>query len=783
MIRIAQTIEDGEKQMKYLSNASVLAIAISLMSAPSALAQEAESSATGPQLETITITSQRRETTLQDASIAVSAMTGDQLEKDRILSFEDLAGAVTSLSFTALSPLDQEFNIRGVTNTRLDSPSADQSIGIFLDEVYVGRSGLFNADLFDIARVEVVRGPQGVLLGRNVVGGALSIIVAEPESTPGGNLTVSVGSYDEVLVRGFLTGPLSDEVSGRISFQSRNHAGYNHDVLHNSDLDDLRSIQLRGQLLWEPTDSDFSARLVVDYTDDETNGFHSVAINGPNPATQGPWSAAREAIGAIRGAPLDVRESLPEHPLYAGDANETPQGLNREAYSATLHLDYGIEDFATLSSITGHRQGQAHNLYDQTGMGPNNGYGVLSALLFRFPVEETEEINQFSQEFRLVSNSADSPFDWILGAYYQHDEVTKYDRFWAEVPLTVLSTLSGESHWDNAAETTSYAAFAQMGYRFSEQFRVVAGIRYTHDEKTGTVTGTAVETGDAFNPTDTVALTPLSPIYPEGGGFTTDYGRSWEEITPQVTAEFSPNDDLLVYLTWSQGYKGGGFEDDPANPAAAQAGYDPETVENIELGIKFDFWDNRARLNVAAFMMSYQDLQVTQTDDGCLCNITDNAADADISGIEAELQLALTDNLLVWGGATFLETEYVDFIDSTGLDASGNQLQRTPDSQFNIGGELTFDAGSWTDAMSARLNYSYHGEMFWAPDNAQIEEAYGLLDGRLTLTPPNADWSVSIWGKNLTDELYRTNIIAFFGDEVSRLGTPRTYGVELSVDF
>jgi iron complex outermembrane receptor protein len=770
--------------MKYFNNASALAIAISLLSASAVLAQDGDTQASdGPVLDVISITAQRRETSLQDSSLAVSAMTGDTLEKDRILSFEDLAGSVTSLSFTALSPLDQEFNIRGITNTRLDSPSADQSIGIFLDDVYVGRSGLFNSDLYDIARVEVIRGPQGVLLGRNVVGGALSIITASPEFEPGGSITTSIGNYDEVLVHGYVTGPLGEDLAGRISFQSRNHAGYNYDILHNRDLDDLRSIQLRGQLLWEPTGEDFSVHLTVDYTDDESNGFHSVAINGPDPATQGPWSAAREAIGAIRGAPLDIRESLPEHPLYAGDANETPQGLNREAFGATLRIEHGVGDFANFSSITGWRGGQASNLYDQTGMGPNNGYGVISALLFRFPVGEREKISQLTQEFRLVSDTPESPLDWILGAYWQHDNVSKYDHFWAEVPFPALSTLSGESHWDNRADTTSYAVFAQAGYRFNDQFRLVAGLRYTHDEKSGTVTGLAVETGDAFSPNDTVALTPLSPIYPEGGGFTTDYGQDWSEVTPQVTLEYAPNEDVFAYLTWSRGYKGGGFEDDPANPAAAQAGYDPETVENIELGVKYDFMSGRGRLNVAAFMMNYNDLQVTQTDDGCLCNITDNAADAEIRGIEAELQFAVSDNLTIWGGATVLQTEYIDFVDSTGLDASGNELQRTPSSQFNVGAELVFDAGSWRDAMSARLNYSYHGEMFWAPDNAQTEDAYGLIDGRLSLTPPGADWSVSLWGRNLTDELYRTNIIAFFGDEVSRLGTPRTYGVELSVDF
>jgi len=764
---------------------TALALILGMTGTAGAYAQNAEPEDTGsgPQLDVIEITAQRRAASVQDSAIAVSAISGENLEKDRILSFEDLAGSVTSLSFTALSPLDQEFNVRGITNTRLDSPSADQSIGIFLDDVYVGRSGLFNADMYDIERVEVVRGPQGVLLGRNVVGGAISIVTASPEFEPGGALSVSLGNYNETLVRGHVTGPINEVLAGRISFSSRDRGGFNHDLLHDRELDDLRSLQARAQLLFQPIDGNVSARLVIDYMDDESNGFHSVAIDGPDPATQGPWSAMRELIGTARGRPLDIRESFPEHPIYKGDTVESPQALRREAWGISLDIDRDIGDFATLTSITGYRQGHAYNLYDQTGMGPNSGYGIVSPLLFRFPVNEREEISQFTQEFRLVSDLGDSNFDWIVGAYYQHDEVEKFDRFWAEVPFPALATLSGESHWDNFAETTSAAVFGQLGYQFTENFRVVAGIRYTRDEKSGTVFARAVEGGDAFNPTDQVALTPLAGTYVEGDTFSANYGMEWEEVTPQVTAEYEPNDNALFYLTWSRGYKGGGFEDDPANPAAAQSGYDPETVENIEFGAKLDFFDRRARLNIAAFMMDYQDLQVTQTDDGCLCNITDNAADAEIMGIEAEFQFAATDRLMMWAGATVLETEYVDFVDSNGLDTSGNTLQRTPETQFNVGAELTLDVGSWRDALSIRGNYSYQGEMFWAPDNAQTEDAYGLLDGRVTLTPPDRDWTVSVWGKNLTDEIYRTNIIAFFGDEVSRLGAPRTYGIELSTTF
>jgi len=765
--------------MRLLVSTSVAA----LMMSAAAVAQDADGSedgASGPALDVITITSQKRETLLQDTSVAVTALTGETLEKDRVLSYEDLAAVTTSLSFTALSPLDQEFNIRGITNTRLDSPSADQSVGIFLDEVYVGRSGLFNADLFDIERVEVIRGPQGVLLGRNVVGGAINIITASPSFEPAGNITVSRGNFDETLVRGFVTGGLTDELAGRISFQSRDRDGFNKDILNGRDLDNIESVQLRTQLLYQPDEGGFTARLVFDYMKDESNGFHSVAIDGPDPNTQGPWSAAREIIGQQIGRPLDIRESLPEHPQYKGDPFETPQALLRESYGFNLKLEKELGEFATLTSVSGYRKGDAFNIYDQTGLGPNNGF-VITPRLFRFPVNEDGDIQQFAQGVRLASATSGA-LDWIVGGYFQRDNVEKRDRFWAESSAPI-PTLSGESEWYNETDTTSWAVFAQAGLRLSEMLRVVAGVRYTQDDKQGTVTGIAVEGGDAFNPTDTVALTPLAGTFSEGDFFTTGYGDTWEEFTPQGTIEFEPTDDMFFYFTVARGYKGGGFEDDPANPAAAQAGYDPETVLSLELGAKLEMFDNRARLNVAGFSMDYQDLQVTQTDDGCLCNITDNAADAEILGFEAELTVAVTEAFTFFTAGTWLDTEYNEFIDSNGLDNSGNFLQRTPEFQFNVGGEYTTSFLGYSDALSVRLNYVYQGEMYWAPDNAQTEDAYGLLNGRLTFDPATTNWRLSAYARNMTDELYRVNIIPFFGDEISRLGAPRTYGVEFGIDF
>lgn len=733
-------------------------------------------------LEEIIVTAQRREADLQRTAVAISAIGGESLAEDRILSFEDVAKRVTSLSFTAISGLDQEFNIRGVTNTRLDSPSADQSIGIFTDDVYAGRPGLFNFDMYDVERIEVVRGPQGVLLGRNVVGGAINIITAKPSFTSSREASVSYGNYNDLLIRGHINDGITDSLAARFSFQTHRHDGYAKDILHNRDLDDIRSYQGRAQLLFDPVDSDFTARLIVDVARDESNGVSQIAIDGPDPGN-GPWSAARARIGELRGRPLSVREALPQHPHFSGDAVETPQGMVRNATSVIAQLSQGLGDVATAEAVLGYRRGKADSLYDQTGIGPANGYGVISPTLFTTPVGENEKATQFSQELRIVSQPDATGFDWIVGLYHQRDEATKIDHMWGEVPLAALDVVSGESMWHNRAVNESYAAFAQLGYRFTESLRVVGGLRYSHDSKKGHVTATAIETGDRFNPDGTLPLSPLGPGLARGESFATAYRDSWSEMTPQVTIEYTPTPSVLLYASYASGYKGGGFEDTPANAIAAQLSYDPETVDNYEIGGKVDFLDNRARVNVALFQMDYNDLQVTQTDSDCLCSVTDNAANARIRGAEIEAQFMPMRGLQLFGGASFLDTEYLEFVDSLGNDNTGKFLQRTPKSQYNLGFQYDTSIGDMADALSVRVNYTRKGKSYWFPTNAQYEKPYGLLDARIAFTPNQGQWTAALWGRNLTNSLYRVNVNYALNDEVSRFGAPRTYGAEISFKF
>lgn len=760
---------------RFVSSPAIGVSATLLLAAWGAHAQE---------LDEITVTAQKREIGLQSAPVAVTAFTGKSLERNRIFSVSDLAASAPSLSLTqGSSPVDLELNIRGITNTRLDSPSGESAVGTFVDDIYIGRNGDMNTDYYDIERIEVIRGPQGVLLGKSVVGGALSIITNKPRFENSGAITVALGNYDSQLISGHVTGGLNDAWAGRLSFQTRRHDGYAYDALHDRQIDNWDSKQVRAQLLYQPDDSKWNARIVVDYSKDHMDGLNSVAISdgltgGFRPR---PWSQLRAFLGIT-----DPRVSIPEENVFAGNSSPTQQFLDRESGGLSLNIEGAYEAF-TLNLITGYRAGRSNNLYDQTGGGPDvldeaETFGATFAdflafdptaatFLFSEPVGENADVSAFSQEIRLTSTS-DGRLDWIAGVFFKKDDIDKADRFVGEGNSGALPTLSGESHWINNGENTNIGVFGQIGWRFTDTLKLNLGVRWTSDKKEGNMQGIAVALGDRFNPADTTPLTPLSEPY------STPYGNTWRKTTPQATLEWQPNEDLFVYGTISTGFKGGYFQDTAPNAFAASFATRPEEVTNYEIGVKNDFAGGRARLNAAVFLMDYTDLQVEQTNQDCLCNLTENASDAEIRGVEAEFTFAATENVLINLSATFLDTEYVEFREASGVISSGNPLQRTPESQYGANIDWTI-----AESVNVFVNYAWQDKLPWQPANVNFEDSYGLLDARITYAPVDARWSASVWGKNISDELYRSNVIPFFGEEVSQFGPPATYGVEFSYSF
>lgn len=745
------------------------------------------------QLEEVFVTAQRRELGLQDSALSIAAFSGQTLEQAQVFNTGDLAQQTSGISFTSISPFDMELNIRGVMNTRLDAPSASRSVGIFFDEVVVGRMGLMNMDFYDLERVEILRGPQGVLLGKNVVGGAISIITAKPEFTSSASVRAQAGNLDARLLSGHFNTAINDQLALRAAAQFRYNDGFAQNAITARPLHNIESRQARLSLRYAG-DGDFSGGLIFEYMHDDGNGACAIGENG------NPWAVARRVVGLT-----DIRSCVPEAVQYRNIPGDSRSFYTREAFNATLRLERGFDN-AALISLTNYRSGEGESQFSQTGLGPDTP-GLQSAfrnalaarnlaltqalgLAFDFPVREREDLKQFVQELRLVSDFADTAWDYIAGLYFQRDTVAKNDVFWGESLLGrgPLGGLNGESEWFNKATTDSWAVFGQAGYAIADNLKLTLGARYTEDRIDGFIAARVNATDDRFNPGEATPLVPLTGEPDGRGGLTpfsvgdayaTPYAESWGELTFSGTVEYHIGDAAMLYASVAQGYKSGGFQDTPANTPGATTAYDPETVLSIEAGLKSEFWNRRLRVNGAIFSMDYSDLQVEFTNDQCLCNIVSNVSDARIRGMEFETSLAATDALRLWLNGSLLDTEYENYAIRSG-DFSGNPLQRTPETQVSTGFEYAMALGGWGEALKLRLSYTWQDKMPWAHTSVAFEEAYGLLDGRIGLSPENRNWSMALWARNLGDEESRVNVIEFLGGDISLYNPPRTYGVELA---
>ncbi|MBU1377088.1 MAG: TonB-dependent receptor [Alphaproteobacteria bacterium] len=743
-----------KRTMTWLATSAVGAL--SMIAAP-AVAQTAAPADHGAALEEVIVTANRRESRLQDVPAAISAVTSNQLERSRIVDLGSLASSVPSFSMTEGSGLAKELSIRGVTSVRIVDASAEPSVGVFVDEIYISRNGSAFTDFFDLDRIEVIRGPQGVLLGKNVVGGAISVITAKPKFDNQGSATVSLGNYDAIKTSGFVTGPLTDTLAARVAFQTRSRSGYGRNIVLKSDVDDLKSYQVRAELLYRAEGADLQALLTADYGSSENNGAPARDL------TDDPFTAGLGVLSVYRATNnIGPRDSTsPQH--------EYVRSIGR---GASLRIDWGAFAGAKLTAITGYRNSKGDVGYNQLGIGSPPG---LVDTYYAY----AERPKTWSQEVRLVSDLPESRLDWIVGAYHQEDHVTRFDSNKATTN-TAIAALDGTFLYANKAHLKTSAIFGQVGFKLTEQLKVTAGVRYTKDDKDGRRTATCLEDRGSGLP-DGVCVAALALA--GGQSFTVDYGQKWDAVTPQAIVEYRPNEQIMLYASAAKGFKGGGWDHLPATAAAARISYDPEKVTNYEVGVKSDFLDRRLRLNVSAFNMDYKDLQVQQLVVECLCTVTSNAGTAKIKGVEGETIFAVTDGLQLFASASLLDAKYDKFIDSSGANFSGNRIPRSPKYKYDIGASYEFSLGDWDRAFSLRTNYTREGKIFWTPQNTISRDSYGTWDASLRVAPPKAPWVVSVWGKNLSNTRYSVASQTFFGDLMNYYAPPRTYGVDLTYAF
>jgi len=710
-------------------------------------------------LEEIIVTAQKRAQSLQEVPVAVTAISGDDINDAGITGLADISRQTPGFSMTQFNLAEPQMFIRGIGSTQ-DSAGSDAPVAMFIDEVYIGRAGGASMELYDIERIEVLRGPQGTLFGKNVVGGAISVHSAKPSDELMAKLGGTLGSDGLTSIKGLVNGALSDSVAGKFAFSKKDTDGYAQNITTGQSTHDVDNISTRGQLFIQASDT-LDITLAADYSKDNNNGNCRV-------------------VGS-----LDL-DSRPLVPLYQAAVNATTGGDIRECASdavsyqerdvsgvlAKLEWDLPL---GQLTSISAYRQSDYRWLDD---------LGGLPAAVLPLVVQDAaqEKAEQISQEIRFTSD-LDGSVQFLAGYFHMRETVERGERFYSQVgsldptspygpngPLGAAVYVGGDVEFLQDVESTSHAFFGQADFELTEDLSVTLGARWSYDKKRAIQTAIDHEgLGHAGVP-----LNLNAPYHGEAS-------EDWEAFTPSFSVNYHINDDSFVYLTLAEGYKSGAFPGQSTNLEFALTPLAPEQATNLEVGAKTEWFDQRLRLNISAYKMDYKDLQVFSLRGFNL--ISDNA-EATSQGLDVEFVAALTENLQISGSWSYLDAEYDQYF-SGEEDYSGNQLPNAPSHSRNIalsylqpletGGEVEF-----------ALSYDYKSSFFFDPDNSILrkEDPVELFNGSVTWQSADQDWQVTAWGRNLGNEEYRAHsVVSGFAGTVDLYAPPRTYGLTVEHNF
>lgn len=792
---------------------TALAAAIAVASGITAIPSQAQ------MLEEVVVTATKREVGMQDVPIALSVMDGSKIMEQGIGSLTDLAVFMPNVHIAEASAGDQLF-IRGIGSGV--NYGFEQSVGTFIDGVYFGRGQASRSSFLDVARVEVLKGSQSTLFGKNTIAGAINITTAKPGDEFEGSIEAAFepefGGQSGILT---LSGPITDNFGARFVFKKGETDGWMDNRLLNEDEVSREDTVGRLVLSWLPTEN-LDLTFKYEAGESEATGSNEV-ITVTTPLSEAVYTAVDPNFAQNSG--FGYKKSA-----------ETFGGVrNGDTYHdsdwtiATLTAEWALGEYV-IKSITGYVDYQFDNYRD-------NDYGPLIAT--GRGRDETHE--QFTQEF-LLSSPLGEDFEYLAGLYYQ-DEELEHDKFTdvslsnyyaAGVPLPDLvasgiADASSNTQFNQDSETLS--AFFQGTYHFADDFRLIAGIRYSEDEKefekesrvvplltTGPESELLAAVYDGFLNLATkhsfsngvgerCPASSLTTIQCVQDAVNTK--REEDHVTGDITLQWDLTDATMLYGKWGNGYKAGGFDEDNPRGYFDVAEYEDEGAETIEIGAKMDLWDGRGRLNVAVFRSEFDDVQVS-TFDGNAGFVVGNAAETEVEGIELDGMVALTDELTMSFGLAWLDAKYKKFEDAGctsdqvqdwvangGVanqcvqDLSGQRLQFAADVSGNLGIIYSTDISDNLEInASADLMYSDDYDTAGDGDEVLMQDSFTKINARIELASLNGSWSIALLGKNLTDEETTTwgndiplGQFGFAGSYFQIIDAPRSYEIQARYSF
>ncbi len=771
-------------------------------------------------LEEVIVTAQKRSASLQDTPISVAAFGQEELVAMGVNDIGHVAQYTANLQIDRQpSSLDNVgFSIRGV-GTGETSLLNENTVGMYVDGVYIARSTGSVFDIVDLERIEVLRGPQGTLYGRNTIGGAINVISEKPLDEFGVKQIFTAGNRGLFRSKTTVdTGQLGDMFSAKFAYNYAEHDGLVENSVHGNELGANDSTAYRIALRLTPTDK-FTADYTYDNSERQSNSALSqiVATRPPNNQIGGAITNAATAF-----ASQDRLSALPM--AFAPDEDG-----NSDIEMHTLTLEWDINDNLTLKSITADREWDSGTTGTDFGSFQSDGATVLQdptiapgqfvpegEYVSVFLAQRQSDNEQFTQEFQLLGDAFDEKLQFTLGLYYFEEESNEDNPqsfvlpatfaygsqppalqgflcadFVSPAPCFGKDVILSSPIFQYGSDNESTAAYGQFTYSFTDALDLTVGIRYTEDEKEAYLRNSRI-------------------VDAEGNVITSVGDDKWDNTSGSFTANYAWNDDVRTYFTFSQGYRAGGFGARASSEEDFKLGFDEETVTNYELGLKSDWMDSRVRVNAAIFYMEYDDAQVNsfKAGEGGASSVVSNAGELEIKGAELELTAQITEGLRLMFNYGYTDAEYKEYITgrvdpvtalpdpSEDADELGNEdisdvaiVGRTPEHNGSLILSYDFQPFSWGQ-MNMRVDATYRDEMtFHAQQNLyDSTEDQTLINARLTLSQMEVlggNLMLSAWGKNLTDEEYREWGIDFgtLGFAIDSFKEKRSYGLDITYEF
>jgi iron complex outermembrane receptor protein len=737
-----------------------LAAAAAMLSMPAAQAQQAPpvtAPAAAGSLEEVLVTARRREESMQEVPIAVSAFSADEL---RMLQAEDLSGLQGSVPNLNLVQGRGSANSANIYIRGIGQPDAlqtfDPGVGVYLDDVYIARiqGALFN--LYDVQRVEVLRGPQGTLYGKNTIAGAIRLISKKPPEELAGQAEVSYGDYDYFSAKGYLGGPVTDNFGASVAGVYVTRSGINVDPATDREYNDIDTAAGRVILEWDPTEN-----VNVNFAADYTRSRNELNLGRPE--------APLVSVNLVPGIPPKVLQPAPTTPWNNTVATSFTgnEGQQMDNWGTALTVGWQLNDAWLLKSITAYRS-----------LEPDNYVDIDASIYELGDVFVGVDQDQTSQEFQLLYSS--DRLEAVMGLYYFGEDIKSDQTAWADdflklgaIPITFTRTVNDKLNTD------SYAAFGQATYRFTDRWSGTLGIRYTDESK------------DYFRTTTTFFGAPL-----QAAGTTFEYkdDESWTAWTPTIAVDYRLTDETLLYASATEGFKSGGFNG-RANTPGETGSYDPEFVWTYEIGAKNTLADGRLRLNADVFYSDYTDFQARVSDvvdpDAPIPTFSFpvlNAGSMEMYGAELEATWIPIDELNLQAQIGYLHADYREFTASTVIAGKPVEIDRSdenppfaPEWTARLAVAYTFNLAE-NGGLTLSADMLYRDKQWLSVDNRDVltQDSYALMNVLVSWASASNHWYGSAGIKNLTDEVYKVDAQEFssVGNiQTAYYGDPQTWQV------